>query len=404
MNDLRCDLQLESIFSETVEHSRKREQAAFDEAAGACVGSIVLHGAGNLGRRVLQGLRKNGLDALAFADANPALRGQKIEGVPVFSPADAVRQYGSTAAFLVCVWNPDRGSGVQDILDRLSAMGAARALPFVHLFWKYADTFLPCYFWELPSKYLAQQAAIRGAYESFVEPACRAQFVADLELRTTGLFRGRPSPSAGRQYFLSDLFRVSPDECFVDCGAYDGDTIRALVEESNGRFRRIVAFEADPGNFTRLRDDLAMHPEYCERVAIHQAAVSRAAGTLSFAATAGANATVSSQGEIVVDCVALDEILGNERPTMIKMDIEGSELDALEGASRIIASQKPILAVCAYHRPEHFWEIPVRMRRVEPEAGLYFRSHAVDGFDSVCYAVPPSRLVQGHGNGKSVDR
>jgi FkbM family methyltransferase len=401
MSDLPCDEQLDSIFSESVEQARRRERDAFDEIAGACAESLILYGAGNLGRIVLRGLRKNNLDAIGFADANSTLCGQKIEGVPVFQPEDAVRKYGGSATFVVCVWHPDLRSGVQNIMDQLAAMGAARVLPFVYLFWKHADSFLPHYFWELPSKYLTQQTAIRRAFESFDEEASRVQFIADLELRTRGLFRGRPLPRTDKQYFPSELFRLSPDECFVDCGAYDGDTIKEFKIESNARFRRVVAFEADPDNFSRLSDYLAMQPDLRARVIIHQAAVGHTAGTLRFAATAGANAAVSESGATVVSCVGLDEVLRDEAPSMIKMDIEGSELDALKGATRVIASHKPLLAVCLYHRPEHLWEIPIWLRNAEPEAGLYVRSHALDGFDSVCYAVPPSRFVQEHGNRKS---
>ena len=92
MSGSPCDEQFEAIFSESVEQARQRERAAFDDAAGAHAKSLVLYGAGNLGRMVLRGLRKNGLDAMAFADANPTLRGQKIEGVriaPVYGPPRA---------------------------------------------------------------------------------------------------------------------------------------------------------------------------------------------------------------------------------------------------------------------------------------------------------------------------
>jgi len=394
MSDLGCDEQLDSIFSESVEQARKREQSAFDEIAGACCESLVLYGAGNLGRRVLRGLRKNGLDAVAFADANPALRGQRIDGISVFSPEDVVRKYGGNAAFVVCVWHPDLHSGVQDIMDQLAAMGAARVLPFVYLFWKHADSFLSHYFWELPSKYLAQHAAIRRAYESFDEETSRVQFIADLELRIRACFGGRPSLRTDKQYFPNELFRLSPDECFVDCGAYDGDTIKEFAAESRGRFRRIIAFEADPDNFSRLNDYVATQPDLCERVRIHQAAVGRTAGSLRFAATASSNASVSSSGDTVVNCVALDDVLGDASPSMIKMDIEGSELDALQGAAHVIGAHGPVLAICLYHCPEHLWSLPLWMRRAEPESRLYFRSHAVDGFDSVCYGVPGHRAIK----------
>jgi FkbM family methyltransferase len=390
MHFVGSDQQLDSIFSENVEHARKREQAAFDESAGARA-SLVLYGAGNLGRTLLRGLRKNNVDAVAFADANPTLAGQKVEGLPVLLPEDAVRKYGASAAFVVCVWHPDLHSGVQNIMDRLGALGAVHVLPFIYLFWKHADSFLPHYFWDLPSKYLAQQASIRRAYEGFDEEVSRKQFVADLELRTHGFF-GHASPRIDKQYFPNDLYRLSPDECFVDCGAYDGDTIKEFAAESKGRFRRIIAFEADPDNFARLSDYVATQPDLRERVIIHQAAVMRTSGTLRFAATAGANAAVSESGATVVNCVGLDEVLPDEAPSMIKMDIEGSELDALNGASRLIASHKPRLAICLYHRPEHLWEIPAWLKNAEPDARLYLRSHALDGFDSVCYAVPPSRL------------
>jgi hypothetical protein len=46
----------------------------------------------------------------------------------------------------------------------------------------------------------------------------------------------------------------------VDCGAYDRDTIRGLVEETDGRLRRIIGFEADPENFSSLENYLAKTP------------------------------------------------------------------------------------------------------------------------------------------------
>jgi len=394
MSNLDNDQRLASVFSESIGHARNREQSAFDEAAGVLTNSIVLYGAGNFGRRVLRGLRKNGVNVLAFADLDSTLCGKKIDGVPVLSPEDAARTYGRTAAFVVCVWHPDKHFGVQRIIDQLLAMDVHRVVPFVYLFWKYPHTFLPHYFWDLPSKYLEREDVIRETYESFDDPTSKMQFIADLELRTTGLFRGRPLPCTGQQYFPEEIFHVSADECFIDCGGYDGDTIRALIEESDGRFRRILALEADPENFSRLEAYLAALPEFHNRIGIHQAAVARVAGTLRFAATAAGNAAVSSCGESIVNCVALDEVLSDEIPTMIKMDIEGSELDALEGAAHTIASHKPILAICLYHRPEHFWEVPLRMKSAEPEARLYLRSYAVDGFDTVCYAVPPARCIQ----------
>jgi hypothetical protein len=75
------------------------------------------------------------------------------------------------------------------------------------------------------------------------------------------------------------------------------------------------------------------------------------------------------------------------------MDIEGSEMDALLGAANLMRQHKPLAAICSYHRLEDLWQIPLRIREYMPEARLFLRLYNVDGWDLVCYAVPPDRTV-----------
>lgn len=66
-------------------------------------GKIVLFGAGRLGRKVLQGLRANGVEPLAFCDNNQKLWAESMEDVTVLSPRKAGGEFGKTAVFVVCV-------------------------------------------------------------------------------------------------------------------------------------------------------------------------------------------------------------------------------------------------------------------------------------------------------------
>jgi hypothetical protein len=75
------------------------------------------------------------------------------------------------------------------------------------------------------------------------------------------------------------------------------------------------------------------------------------------------------------------------------MDIEGAEYGALQGAAGLIRANSPILAICLYHDPQDFWRIPLLMSELAPEAQLFLRPYAADGFELVCYAVPPARLL-----------
>jgi FkbM family methyltransferase len=385
--------QLDELLSEGVAPVREREKNAFDEAAGSCAASIVIYGAGNLGRQTLAGLRDHGVEAIAFCDANPAIWNTQVDGLTVFSPQDAAAQYGRTAVFVVCVWHPDREHGLQSILDYLTSLGAERVVPFLLLFWKYPDTFLPYYFWDLPSRLLADAICIRQAASAFSDESSRDAFTRHLRLRINADFSALPAPAKEPTYFPRDLFTLRPDECFVDCGAYDGDTIREFVKQSGGRFRRIVAFEPDPQTADALQSIVQARPDLNSATTIHRAVLGTAPGVVRFQAAGSLVSAVCEEGGIEVEQTTLDDSVRSAAPTFVKMDIEGSEVAALEGGRKTIREHRPVMAICVYHRPDDLWRIPLLLHELEPGCSLALRMYWMDGFDTVCYAIPPDRRV-----------
>ena len=71
------------------------------------------------------------------------------------------------------------------------------------------------------------------------------------------------------------------------------------------------------------------------------------------------------------------------------MDIEGAELESLQGARKTIRRDRPKLAVCIYHKPEDMIEIPLYIKELVPEYKLYIRHHSNSGTETVLYAVMP---------------
>jgi hypothetical protein len=101
---------------------------------------------------------------------------------------------------------------------------------------------------------------------------------------------------------------------------------------------------------------------------------------------------ITETGSTVVDCLRLDDLLAEERPTYIKMDIEGFELEALAGAQRIIGTHHPILAICSYHKQNDLWDVPLAIYDLWPGYQFFLRLHEPDGWQLVTYAVPPERI------------
>lgn len=89
----------------------------------------------------------------------------------------------------------------------------------------------------------------------------------------------------------------------------------------------------------------------------------------------------------------LDDLIGDARVTFLKMDIEGAELKALEGARGTILANRPKLAICVYHHFKDLWEIPLFIKSLVPEYRIFLRHHTKLEYETVCYALPPEDVT-----------
>ena len=335
---------------------------------------IVIFGAGNLGRRVAKAVRP-----VLFCDNNRALWGTTREGVAIESPETAVRRYPD-ATFVVAIWHPSRTEMMADRMHQLRSLGGSTVIPFSELLADYGDFVLPNMLWERPDYYVQHQEEINRA-RAVLDQEGLAEFDRQMQLRLGDA--SNQVIDAGPQYFPSDIFNLSSTEVFVDCGAYDGDTIAEFRRATGDQFVELVAFEPDPQNFVALKSAVNGDP----RIKLHPYATGRRSETVRFTLS-GTGSRVSSSGSCEVQVVTLDEALDHVTPTYIKMDIEGSEPDAIAGARLIISRSRPKMAVCVYHAPDHLWTIPLQLDELLPDSRFTMRTYCGDGFDCVCYCIP----------------
>jgi FkbM family methyltransferase len=385
-------MQLEELLNEPLAAIIAREQQAYDDLTGSRGSETVLFGAGRLGRKALSGLRRIGVEPLAFCDSNPALWDTRVDGVLVMSPEAAARVFGRSATFVITIWGPNDRDTMAERRSHLVELGCVTVVPFAPLFWKNAEAFGPYYAFDLPHRSAEQAAEIRRAFSLWADDASQAEFVAQLKWRLHGDFGALSDPVEHKIYFPEDLVDPRPSEVFIDCGAYDGDSIRSLLESVAVTEGQVVAFEPDPNTFRQLQAYVGtLSPHLRERILLHQAALGERRGSVQFD-SAGTEASAVGVGTTVVDCLALDDVLADCSPTYIKMDIEGSEVDALAGAGEVIRRSLPVLAICVYHHYEHPWRIPTAIAQLSDQYRFYLRPHRLQGWDLVCYAVPVERL------------
>lgn len=189
------------------------------------------------------------------------------------------------------------------------------------------------------------------------------------------------------QYFCKDIFTLSENEYLVDGGAYDGDTFEIFLKETDGKFGGAHLFELSESNYQRLLKNISTYDENIQKkVCCINKGLSDKDAMIRYCDNDEGSA-VDSVGDTEGYLTSIDETCKDIPVTYIKMDIEGSEKQALYGAQKTIQKKKAKLAICLYHKFEDFWELPLYIHELLPEYKLYIRHHTDLLNETVCYAI-----------------
>jgi FkbM family methyltransferase len=378
---------LQEIATEIPEEREVRWRGLFDQRAGPRADRLVIFGTGQFGQWILERLRKAGVEPLCLSDNNPARWGSRVNGVEVLSPSDAIERFGQTAVFIVSIYN---GSAAR---RQLREMGCSQVLPATLLFWKYPDTFMPELGIDVPEHLLEDAELIRECFALLADEPSRQELCDQIEWRYWMKPEYLPLPSnTGELYFPSELVTQIEEEVLVDCGAFDGDSIRSFMRRGQN-FRHVYALEPDAANLKNLLASVEQLPaEIRGKITVWPYAVGDKDENVYLVEThdVASKVTLASEG-VPIESRKLDSLPWRFRPTYIKMDIEGSEPFAIAGGAALLKDEQPVLAVCLYHRSEHLWQIPNLIHSLAPDYSLYLRRYAEDCWEQVCYAVPPER-------------
>jgi FkbM family methyltransferase len=165
-----------------------------------------------------------------------------------------------------------------------------------------------------------------------------------------------------------------------------GDTLAAM---EGYKLEAVAAFEPDQENFQALKIWVEQAVGLPKETVLFPCGLGSQTGWQSFHSSQQAGSAMGEAGETAIQVLALDDVLPRFEPTFIKLDIEGAETAALNGAAQTITSSQPRLAICVYHRPDDLWNVPLLMRQLVPGHRLFLRYHGFNGFDAVAYAIEP---------------
>ena len=345
--------------------SRKEK---YTEIKNQSKNGILLYGAGFIGRWALDYFKGNRTNIKYIVDRDEKKWGNNIDGVEVVGPDDVrIKNY---PYIVISVRHY-----VKEIEELYDKQGAT------------AMSFDAYYTIEKLSEY----EDIRD--NSMEDEMSKKTYNALLYTALTGDVRACEDVMVKDMYFALPRFSGgSMDEIFVDVGAFVGDSTERFVNENLGAFRHVYAFEPGKKQYTAMQKRIK---RLCEEWCIEDDVFSLVRAGLS-------NRSCKMSSELALDthmrdvlvedndngdiCVyTLDEYLAGREVTFIKADIEGMEMEMLQGAKETIEKYKPKIAISAYHYPCDLYCIAKYIKSINKEYKFDLRLHSRLWGDFVLY-------------------
>lgn len=331
---------------------------------------ILLYGMGNGADMIIDVLSSLGLSYEDTFASDGFVRGHSFHGKRVLSFSEAKEKYGDFITLMTFAIHDE------PTLKKIKEMSAQTELysPTVPIAGKGLFTY----------DYLKENAdRFYNAYCMLEDEKSKQSFADVLNFKISGKPDYLFSCQSEKDEVYRDILRLTDNESIVDLGAYDGDTIREFLAFTDGKYSSITALEPDAKNFRKL----TAKTEGLSRLSLYNLGAWNKKETLFFDRKGGRNSRQDDCG-IPIEFDSVDNLI-KEPVTFIKMDIEGAELKALEGAENTIKTNLPKLYVCAYHRNEDMFALPEKIRELYGGYKIYFRHHPyIPAWESNFYAVP----------------
>jgi len=342
---------------------------------------LLLYGAGGAGRDVCRFIATQGIKVQAFIDAATRAGGHR-DDIAIFT-LEAWLRTGRAADVDILVSIHNHVVPVPPIVETLRQVGFGRVFNMVEYLSMFPDhPPQPNWLWLVPPAYFFDKSEKIARVRALMgDEFSREWFDATVGLRITGDYARLPVPVTVDEYMPADIPAWRSPLRLIDCGAYDGDSISAFFTHGYD-IEAVAAFEPDPASAATLSKrfpwiDLRVFPY----------AVGAAAGEVWFNNGLGWSSRSSEDGGLLVYRRTIDDTLPNFVPNLLKMDIEGAELAALQGARATLRSHRPGLAISVYHEPDDFLEIPLWLSALDIGYRFYMRGHHQSGYGLVLYAL-----------------
>lgn len=329
---------------------------------------LVLYGMGLGAEKIMSELEQRGMRADDIFASDEFVRGHSFKGYKVLKYSEVCEKYKDFNVVLCFA------SRIDEVIDRIAEIDGEHTVFAPDVPVAGGGLFTREYITENEEKF-------ERAYSLLADEESKRVYKDILNFKVSGKIKYLLSSFCDKSKVYSDILNLNENEEIIDLGAYDGDTIREFTAATGGKYKHITALEPDKKSYKKL----LKNTDGMKNISTLNMGVWSKRDTLIFDAEAGRNSKLSAEG-VSVEVTDIDSL--NIAPTFIKADIEGSEMKALEGAEKTIKKYLPKLYICAYHRNEDLFALPLKIKELSEKYKIYFRhSKYIPAWESNFYCV-----------------
>lgn len=325
---------------------------------------IVLYGMGNGADKILDWCEANAVQVKGVFASDEFVRGQQFRGFTV-ERYDALRARLGEEPLVVIAFASER----PEVLERFAQLARTTQVVAPHL---------PLFDEEetVSLAWLAKyERELQQVYDKLADAASRRVFAAALNYKLSGKIEYLFDCTTQREEDLRQLVAPTADELYMDLGAYNGDTIEELGRLTAWHWREVLAVEPDRRSCRKLRALAQSLEDRGLTVEVHEAGIWNEAGELGFSDSGGRQSTFIGAQKRTVPVTTIDAVADGRPVSLIKMDVEGAEMQAIAGGRRTISTFNPKLFVAAYHYDVDLFRLPLLLWQLVPEYKIYLRKH-----------------------------
>jgi FkbM family methyltransferase len=241
----------------------------------------------------------------------------------------------------------------------------------------------------IPGYYSDNRDALEKTHAMLADDDSRRVFASRVRALETGNV-GYVELSEYHEYFHPRTQPV-PGDVIIDGGVSESVYSQQRFLDAIGKDGRIFGFEPDPIGFEQAKKKLHGEIERGSYVLVPLGLWSRK-GNLSFQINGQGTHVTKEGGASTLSCgvTSIDEFVRENsvsKVDLIKLDVEGAEIEALKGAIATLTRFKPKLAISVYHQPHHLFYIPSLLREIVPEYSFYVGHHQSTLHETILYAT-----------------